>query len=373
MYSRRSVIKCCVAVLLFAALLRLFLGLELPSVLNLRPSGSDPLRLYGRQPDLLRFPGGYGLQKPPSTTGTHPSSPQTTVPSRPPSTGLPTLPETAPPVTAPPLPTLPPTAAAQPLSPPLFLQPAFTESDREYVKLQYEAGCTHRPDLYSLLESPLEIDLTGQEPTVLILHSHGTECYTRVPGESYEESGTYRTEDTAYNMISIGDTLTQILEGAGISVLHDRTMHDQNSYSNAYHSSRSSIESYLQQYPSIRLVLDLHRDAATYPDGSQFAPTITVDGQETAQILFVMGTDLAASNPYWQENLALALKMQVLLEKQTPGLTRGTILRTSRYNQDLIDGAMLIEFGTAGNTHAQVLAAVPLVAKAILALQKGTL
>ncbi len=365
MYARRSVMRVCAAVLLFAALLRLFLGLEIPGVWGIRPNGYDPLRVPGRQPGLLR-PVGNGVGKPVVTT---PQLPEQTAP---PAATLPEL--TLPPATRPTQPpaTSVPSVPAQPLVPGQWQKPVFGTGHLEHIKLLYESDCTHRPDLAALLQSPLQLQLQAQEPTVLILHSHGTECYTQGPGENFSWSGTYRTTDTAYNMVSIGDALTRILEGAGIGVIHDRTMHDQYSYSNAYHNSRASIEQYLQQYPSIQLVMDLHRDAASNPDGSQYAPTATVNGVETAQILFVMGTDLAAPNPYWQENLAVALKMEALLEQFAPGISRGTILRTSRYNQDLTRGTLLIEFGTAGNTHAQVLAAVPIVAKAIIALQWGT-
>ena len=129
-------------------------------------------------------------------------------------------------------------------------------------------------------------------------------------------------------MVAVGDILAAQLEAMGIVVIHDRENHDYPSYSAAYGNSRKSVEAYLQQYPSIQVVLDLHRDAALNADGSQYATAATVGGQRSAQIMLVVGTDwLGGNHPNWQENLSLALKLQVLLEQENPGITRRTVLR----------------------------------------------
>ncbi len=249
----------------------------------------------------------------------------------------------------------------------------FSAGDVSLAPMQYGSDCAYRPDRAALLQQELSWDLTGEKPTVLILHTHASECYTRQPGQNYAESADYRTQNTAYNMVAVGDKLASLLAQAGISVLHDRQIHDYPTYSSAYTNSRESVQRYLRQYPSICLVLDLHRDAMLNSDGSQYAATVVADGVSTARMMLVVGTDAAGmQHPAWQENLALALKMQVLLEKSAPGITRPTMLRAQRFNQDLLPGMLIVEMGAAGNTLQQALAAAEYLARAVIALSGGT-
>ncbi len=238
----------------------------------------------------------------------------------------------------------------------------FSGADAGFVSILYE--CAVRLDAGALLQAPLSWSLYAQEPAVLIVHTHGTESFL---GQEALWSSDYRSRDPAANMVAVGEALAAYLENAGIRVIHDRTMHDMHSYSGAYTSSRMAVEAYLRQYPGIRLVLDLHRDAAWNADGSPYAPAVEGPEGRTARLLLVMGTGYKN----WQENLALGVKLQALLEKNTPGITRGTVLRTARYNQDLSPGSVLVEFGAAGNTLEEVLRAVPLLGEAILALAAG--
>ena len=88
--------------------------------------------------------------------------------------------------------------------------------------------------------------------------------------------------------------------------------------------------------------------------------------------MLVMGSDKGSlSYPNWERNLALAVKLQAQLEQTYTGLCRPIKLVTSRYNQDLSTGALLVEVGTAGNTHAQAIRAAEYLAEGIVALAKG--
>jgi stage II sporulation protein P len=247
--------------------------------------------------------------------------------------------------------------------------PVFSEADLDLVELTYSCGL--RPDTEQLLTQPLQWDLTGDKPTVLILHTHATESYTK-QGEPYTESSAYRTLDEGYNMISIGSRVAQLLREAGIEVVHDRQLHDYPSYNGSYNHARKAILAALSENPGICLVLDLHRDASG-DSGNQFRPVAAVDGANTAQIMLVMGTDAAGlDHPNWQENLSLGLKLQAQLERQAPGITRPMSLRAQRFNQDLTPGSLLIEMGAAGNSHAEALRAAEQLAQAIIALSGGT-
>lgn len=249
------------------------------------------------------------------------------------------------------------------------VQAVFAEADAALVEVN--SVCGYDTDLPALLQQPLDWELTQQEPTVLILHTHGTESYTKT--EDYRESSSYRTLDTDYNVVSIGTELAKTLEKGGIKVIHDTTMHDSPSYSSSYSNARKSIRAYLEKYPSIRMVLDIHRDSVENSDGEQLRFTAQKDGQTAAQLMMVVGTDANGLNhPDWPENMSLAVKLHAQLEKNCPGICRPISFRSQRFNQDLSTGAMLIEVGSAGNTRAEALLAAQILGQAILELSHGT-
>lgn len=232
----------------------------------------------------------------------------------------------------------------------------FSASEAEGVEMKY-AG-EYRPDLGALLEAPVELDFSGEEPRILILHTHTTESYTQSPGWEYSASGEYRTLEAWANMLCVGERMAQQLRQAGLSVLHDTELHDYPSYNGSYDHANGAIAAYLEQYPSIQMVIDVHRDAAELPDGSQMATAATVDGQKSAQVMLVMGTDEGGLyHPDWQENLSWGLKLQVQAQRMYPGLVRPLSLRVSRFNQHFTPGSCLLEVGSAGNTMDEALRA----------------
>lgn len=243
--------------------------------------------------------------------------------------------------------------------------PRFTAEEASGIAV--DNNCGQSPDLEKLLTQALDWDLTGPGPRVLILHSHTTEGYTQTADSAYEESSEYRTLDSGHNMIAIGRVVTQVLEDAGIEVLHDTNLHDYPSYNGSYSHAAASTQNYLEQYPTIELVLDLHRDAADTATG-QLVTRCSVGGEQSAQLMFVMGTDTRLKHPDWERNLSLALKLQVLLERENPGICRNMNLSRNRYNQHLGDRALLIEVGAAGNTQAQAELAARELGEAIVAL-----
>lgn len=235
--------------------------------------------------------------------------------------------------------------------------------------LSINCSFDYSADLPALLTQPLSWDLTEEDPTVLILHSHSTESYTG----TYQQTTAYHTTDTEQNLISIGSHLANLLEEGGIRVLHDTTLHDTPSYNDAYINSRASAQAYLAQYPSIRLILDLHRDSYEDEEGNQIVRTVFSQGTQLAQLMFVVGTDYAGyEHPDWQDNLALALKLQTQLESLCPGICRSINLRSQRFNQDLSPGSLLIEVGACGNTQQEALLAAEVLAEGILSLAHGS-
>lgn len=249
------------------------------------------------------------------------------------------------------------------------LRPDFREKDA--AKLQIiNTGPLH-PDLEALIAQPLTWALAQDTPTVLILHTHTTESYSP-SGEAYQESADYRTLDTDYNMLSIGQRVAEILESGGVHVIHDVRLHDYPSYNGAYNHARKSTNEILNEKPGIQLILDIHRDAADTGNG-QLRTAAAIDGQSGSQLMFVLGCGNAGlPHPDWEDNLAAAMKLQLLLEQSSPGICRPISIRPQRFNQDLGGTALLVEVGAAGNTHAEALLAAEKLAEAILALKNGS-
>ena len=262
-----------------------------------------------------------------------------------------------PPTSAETIPTQPPVT-----QPPVSLDTVeLTAKDLSAIQMMY--GCDYRPNLSALLTKPLEWDLTGREPTVLIIHTHAT--------ESYAGTKSYHSRDSSENMVSIGAEIARVLEAGGLCVLHDTTMHDDPNYNTAYSAARATIGRYLALYPSIQLVLDIHRDASA-DDDDQMVTSAIAGGQKSAQLMMVVGTDAGGNaHPNWQENLALALKLTAVLEQENPGICRPINLRWERFNMDLTAGSLLVEVGAAGNTRQEALIAANALAQAILTLQNG--
>ena len=271
-----------------------------------------------------------------------------------------------------PAPETSPSTAPAPTAPPPQQPPSgliLTSQDAAAVELNDLVD--YGPDVESLLLSPLDWNLTGDEPKVLILHTHATESYTKQPGEIYEEDSMYRTFNASYNMLSIGEELTQVLTAGGITVLHDRTLHDYPSFTGSYDHARQTIRAYLQAFPSITMVIDLHRDAMDFEQDPQLTTLATVGGQQSAQLMLVAGTDHNVSYSHWEENLAMGVKLTAVLEKMYPGITRPIQLRAQRFNLDMTPGSILVEVGANGNTHQEAVTAVRALGAAILAMAQG--
>lgn len=201
------------------------------------------------------------------------------------------------------------------------------------------------------LTETFDAELSGDGPQVLILHSHGSEGYTPPAGEEVVWSGNLRTTDSRYNVVGVGDAMAEVFSAAGISVIHDRTLYDYPSYNEAYDRSLAAIQSYLAQYPSIRFILDVHRDAIEDADGNQYKVVSSVEEGTSAQLTLVVGSDGGGlSHPNWKENLKLAVALQDNILQEYPTLMRPLLLRNSRYNQHATTGSLLVEVGAAGNS-----------------------
>ncbi len=226
-------------------------------------------------------------------------------------------------------------------------------------------------DLKEFVDGNLNLDIEeNDKPQVLILHTHATESYLLHNENYYTENDTARNTDNAYNMVSLGKIIADRLNNAGIVTLHDTTQHDNPSYNESYSRAAKTISDYTKKYPSIKVVIDLHRDAIAQNDTDKVKVTTEINGKKAAQIMLVMGSQSGTVKnfPNWKENLKLATHLQQTVETMYPSLARSILLMSKNYNESLTNGSMLIEIGTDGNTLDEAMYSAELLSNALIDL-----
>ncbi len=211
---------------------------------------------------------------------------------------------------------------------------------------------TKKPDFEALLEEGPDIKITDKAaPTVLIFHTHTTESYLLSDNGVFYEDYKTRSTDSAKNMIRVGDEICRVLEENGIGFIHDTKIYDE-VYEGAYSRSRVSVEKYLREYPTIQIVLDVHRDAIYYSDSEHAKPTAEIDGRKAAQLMIITGAEegYITDFPNWENNLKFALLFQKTAEEGFEGLMKPLYFCQRKYNMDLGVCSLLLETGTDANT-----------------------
>ncbi len=219
-------------------------------------------------------------------------------------------------------------------------------------------------DLQAARARPFPCKTSSDEPLVLVLHTHATECYfedkTNLSDfapegvESYFVEGEtlFRCSDPTKSVVQVGKVFCDVLTQQGIPTLHCTTMHDKDDFNEAYVNSAETVKAYLKQYPSIQYVIDLHRDSVVR--GEAWVKThAEIDGKESAQVMLVVGTNQNGRHPNWLENLTVATAFKDTMDEVYPSLSRSMYLRTARFNQEFSAGCMLLEVGSAANTLAE--------------------
>lgn len=236
------------------------------------------------------------------------------------------------------------------------------------VGLAINNATSYNVDLDSMCTEKLNFAVDDDGPQVLVVHTHTTECYD---GDAMSGE-TERTTDDSRNVIEVGNVICDTLEEYGIKTYHDTTYHDYPSYQGAYNRALTTISSRLSEYPSIKMVIDVHRDAFIYSDGSKLTVSCEQNGVQTAKVMLVCGSDsMGLEHKNWRENLKLAAKIQNAAEIMYPGLMRPVNLRTERFNMHMTSGSLLMEVGSNGNTLEEAKAGGRDAARAIAAVLKN--
>lgn len=203
------------------------------------------------------------------------------------------------------------------------------------------------------LAEELDLSVTEKEPAVLIYHTHTTETYQLLDRGFYAEGFAPRSSDSNKNMVRVGKAICDEIEKKGYKVIHDTSVYDK-PYTGSYYRSEDAARLILEKNPSIKITLDIHRDAIQSDSGVKTKPVATVNGKKAAQIMLITGcqeegngiTDL----PQWEKNLTFALKLQQSMESSFKGLTRPVFFCDRSYNMGLTPMSLLVEVGTDANT-----------------------
>lgn len=227
----------------------------------------------------------------------------------------------------------------------------------------------YAPNVQELLDGFLPPDL-GESPTVLILHTHTSEGYLP-PDTAYvtEPIGalTY-TRDSESNVIAVGKALADALQKKGITAIHCTVMHDASGLSGAYERSAQTVKKYLEEYPEIDLVIDLHRDAVISAEGEAVKAVTELDGKRVAQVMAVVGSDgNGTEHAGWENNLSLALQLRRALN-QRGHLCRPVSLRNASFYQELAPLSLLLEIGTSAGSVDEATAAAVIVGEVLAEL-----
>ncbi len=204
-------------------------------------------------------------------------------------------------------------------------------------------------DVHKLMGQDMTISKDAEGPQILIYHTH-----------AHEEFADSTPGDMSETIMGVGERLTTILtEEYGYQVLHHLGQYDTESRDDSYAVALGDLEALLQQYPSIQVVIDLHRDAM--PEGTRLV--MDLDGRPTARFMFFNGLSRTKKtgnisylyNENLDSNLAFSFQMQKTAMEYYPNLTRRIYLRGYRYNMHLRPKSLLIELGAQNNTLEEVM------------------
>ena len=214
----------------------------------------------------------------------------------------------------------------------------------------------YTPDVETALKATYPIDtnlatLSDKNPLILIIHTHGTESYSPNGALSISPNHLHRSPDTRENVVAVGKVMADILNNSGISTLHCETMHDIESYTHSYNLAADTIQKYLAEYPSIKYVFDIHRDAIAHTNGDLIRPITTINGELAAQIMLLVGTDeKGADHPDWDKNFTVAAQLQKRLVTSYTRFARPINIRGASFNEQFTPGSLLVEIGSAANS-----------------------
>jgi len=243
------------------------------------------------------------------------------------------------------------------------------EEKRKYIYTIDPTAYVKESDinLSKLLEIDLATNLSGREPRILIFHTHSQEFFIDSIDDNPNES-----------IVAVGRHLANIFAlRYGVSVVHDIGIYDmvdgELRRAGSYEVMEPAVSKILEKYPSIEIMIDLHRDGV--PDDMHLVTEI--NGKPTAQLMFFNGITRLnkdgnpvelpeLQNPYLTENLAFSLRAFLTANELYEGLMRNIYVKPYRYSLHLRPKSLLVEVGANTNTLEEAMNAMQPLARIIM-------
>ncbi len=197
-----------------------------------------------------------------------------------------------------------------------------------------------------MIADPTLMELSKKDPQILIYHTHATESY--MPNTA----SNYHTSNEKYNVVGIGTNLSKVLQkNYKLRVIHDKTYHDKESYAFSYTNSLKTIKKQMEENKSLKVIIDVHRDAFDVKNEDQRKTsksvyTAKINGKDAARVMIIVGTQ----NPNYKELEKFAVYIKKKMDKLYPGLSIGIKKADKKYNLYNSNYAVLLEFGCMLNT-----------------------
>ncbi len=240
---------------------------------------------------------------------------------------------------------------------------SYTLWENAYIRNQSE----QTPDVDSLMREKPSLNFESTEgPLVLIYHTHTSEGYNTT-GDYYTSASPTHSTDNEQNTVAVGKAFADALWALGIESVQCTDRLD-TSYNDAYDVSYATIQEYLKKYPSIKIVIDMHRDSIVDSENVKYRPVTDIQGIQVAQMMMVVGMSTYTENDYVDENFRFAVNLANTLERNYPGITRSVMLKNSTFNQELCPNSILVEMGTTGNTITEAKRSAVFLASAVAQL-----
>lgn len=183
------------------------------------------------------------------------------------------------------------------------------------------------------------------------LKNYKVVLYCTHNGETYiPDSGKARKDGERGLVNKVAAGMAGRLESAGMQAEFINHIHDYPDYDKSYTNSRETVKKIIKNEKRMLALLDIHRDSIP---GKETAETININGQPSALILMIVGTDERKEHPYWKKNMEFAEKIHQQGEKMYPGLIKGVRTKSGTYNQEFFDHTLLLEVGSDYNSFAE--------------------
>ncbi len=240
---------------------------------------------------------------------------------------------------------------------------AYTLWEKVYIRNLSE----QTPDVDSLMREKPSFDFENTEgPLVLVYHTHTSESYNTT-GDNYTSKSPTHSTDNEENTVAVGKAFCDALNALGIESIQCTKRLD-TSYNDAYDVSYETLKEYLEKYPSIKIVIDMHRDSIVDSENIKYRPVTDIQGCDAAQLMPVVGMSTYTENQFVEENFCFAVTLANILEQNFPGITRSVMLKNSTFNQELCANSVLVEMGTTGNTLTEAKRSAVFLASAVAQL-----